>query len=78
MFHLKALYSRHGDVVQEVFDKAYEDPYYMNPANFNFLSGRGTDYLKRLWLGNYTKPEEIEKRPLSKFMQDMWKQAKGE
>lgn len=78
MFHLKALYSRHGDVVQEVFDKAYEDPYYLNPANFNFLSDKGTDYLKRLWLGNYAEPEEIEKRPMAKFMQDIWKQAKGE
>ena len=77
MFHLKALYGRHGDVVQEVFDKAYEDPYYLNPANFNFLSDKGADYLKRLWLGNYAEPEEIEKRPMAKFMQDMWKQAKG-
>lgn len=76
-FHLKTLYSRHGDVVQEVFDKAYEDPYYLNSGNFNFLSDRATDYLKLLWLGNYTKQEEIEKRPLAKFMQDMWRQAKG-
>lgn len=78
MFHLKALYGRHGDVVQEVFDKAYEDPYYLNPSNFNFLSICGKDYLKRLWLGNYVKTEEIEKRPLAKFMQDLWKQAKDE
>lgn len=78
MFHLKALYGRHGDVIQEVYDKAYEMPYYLNPANFEFLSDRATDYLKRLWLGNYTEPEEIEKRPMAKFMQDMWKQAKGE
>lgn len=77
MFHLKALYGRHGDVVQEVFDKAYEEPYYLNPANFGFLSDRYPDYLERLWLGNYTSPEEIEKRPMAKFMQDMWKQAKG-
>lgn len=77
MFHLKALYGRHGDVAQEVFDKAYEDPYYLNPANFNFLGDRTLDYLKRLWLGNYTEPEEIEKRPMAKFMQDMWRQAKG-
>ena len=76
-FHLKSLYSRHGDVVQEVFDKAYEDPYYLNPGNFNFLSDRASDYLKRLWLGNYAKQEDIEKRPLAKFMQDMWRQAKG-
>ncbi len=77
MFHLKALYGRHGDVVQEVFDKAYEEPYYLNPANFGFLSDRSPDYLERLWLGNYTSPEDIEKRPMAKFMQDMWKQAKG-
>lgn len=78
MFHLKALYGRHGDVVQEVFDKAYEEPYYLNPANFSFLSDRVPEYLKRLWLGNYTEPEEIEKRTMAKFMQDMWKQAKSE
>lgn len=78
MFHLKALYSRHGDVVQEVYDKAYEAPYYLNPANFTFLSGDAPEYIERLWLGNYTKPEEIEKRPMAKFMQDMWHQAMDE
>ena len=76
MFHLKALYRRHGDIIQEVFDKAYEAPYYLNPANFSFLSGDAPEYIERLWLGNYTKPEEIEKRPMAKFMQDMWRQAK--
>lgn len=76
-FHLKALYGRHGDIVQEVFDKAYEDPYYLNPSNFSFLGDRAPSYLQRLWLGNYTEPEEIEKRPMAKFMQDLWLQAKG-
>lgn len=78
MFHLKALYGRHGEIVQEVFDKAYEEPYYLNPSNFSFLGDRAPSYLKRLWLGNYTEQEEIEKRPMAKFMQDMWWQAKGE
>lgn len=77
-FHLKTLYGRHGDIVQEVFDKAYEMPYYNNPSNFDFLRNRDAGYLKRLWLGNYTELEEIEKRPMAKFMQDIWKQAKGE
>ncbi len=77
-FHLKSLYGRHGDVVQEAYDKAYEMPYYLNPTNFDFLSNKDTDYLEQLWMGNYTKPEEIEKRPMAKFMQDIWRQAKGE
>lgn len=77
-YHLKSLYGRHGDIIQEVFDKAYENPYYKNPANFDFLSDRDTNYLKRLWFGNYMEPEEIEKRPLSKFTQDMEKQARGD
>lgn len=78
MFHLKALYSRHGDVVQEVYDKAYEAPYYLNPANFSFLGTRTSEYLKRLWLGNYPATVDIEKRPMSKFMQDLWAQAEGD
>ncbi len=77
-FHLKSLYGRHGDLVQEVYDKAYEEPYYVDPTNFKFLGDRGSDYLKRLWLGNYTEPDEIEKRPMAKFMQDIWEQASGE
>ncbi len=78
MFHLKALYGRHGDMVQEVYDKAYEAPYYLNPASFSFLGSRATEYIQRLWLGNYTKSDEIEKRPMAKFMQDIWNQASGE
>jgi len=77
VFHLKALYGRHRDVIQEIFDKAYEDPYYLNPSNFSFLSTKAPKYLERLWLGNYTETFEIEKRPMAKFQQDMWKQAKA-
>jgi len=78
MFHLEALYSRHGDVIQEVYDKAYEAPYYLSPSSFSFLGSRTQEYIQRLWLGNYIKPNEIERRPLAKFMQDIWEQASGE
>lgn len=74
-YHLAVLYSRHGDIVQEVYDKTFEDPYYSNEANFMFLSNRGKDYLKRLWFDDYMKPDLIHRRPLSKFKQDVFEQA---
>ena len=74
-FHPTVLYCRHGDVVQEVFDKAYEIPYYMDPSNFFFLRDRRSSYLKRLWFGNYMEKEDIQNRPLAKFIQDICEQA---
>ncbi len=76
-FNIKTLYSRHGDIAQEVFDKAYEEPYNLNPCNFNFLQGKSPEYLQRLWMGTYTEKSEIEKRPMTKYIQDLWKQASG-
>lgn len=74
-FHLKALYQRHGDIAQEAFDKAYEYPYYSNPENFRWLSKRSPEYILRLWMGTYPDEKDIEKRPLTKFSQDMREQA---
>lgn len=75
-FHIKNLYSRHKDIAQETFDKAYEDPYYLNPSNFNFLDIKDSEYLQRLWMGTYPSTDDIEKRPMTKFIQDLWNQAK--
>lgn len=75
VFHLKALYSRHKDIAQEVFDKAYEDPYYADPSNFTYLQKRDPEYMKRLWFGNYMRDDQIPDRPMSKFVQDIEKQA---
>lgn len=75
-FHIKTLYSRHKDIAQETFDKAYVDSYYLNPKNFKFLENADPDYLKRLWMGTYPSTDEIEKRPMTKFIQDLWNQAK--
>ena len=74
-FHLKSLYQRHGDIAQEVFDKAYEYPYYSNPNKFKWLKNGSPEYIKRLWMGTYTDENEIEKRPMTKFIQDLWEQA---
>ena len=75
-FHIKTLYSRHKDIAQETFDKAYEDPYYLNSSNFNFLDSKDSEYLQRLWMGTYPSTNDIEKRPMTKFIQDLWNQAK--
>lgn len=77
-FNIKSLYSRHGDLAQEIFDKAYESVYYENAENFKYLKDASPEYLKQLWLGTYTSEGDIEKRPMTKFAQDLWKQAKGE
>lgn len=76
-FNLKVLYQRHRDVAQEVFDKAYEYPYYSNPDNFKWLSNCQPDYIKRLWMGTYISEQDIHKRPMTKFIQDLWEQAIG-
>jgi hypothetical protein len=76
-FNLNTLYQRHGDLAQEIFDKAYEYPYYSNSDNFQFLNGCSPEYLKRLWMGTYIDEEDIHKRPMTKFMQDLWEQAIG-
>lgn len=74
-FHMKALYQRHRDIAQETFDKAYEYPYYSNPSNFTWLSKESPNYIKRLWMGTYPDEKDIEKRPMTKFIQDLWEQA---
>ena len=74
-FHLHALYRRHGDIAQEVFDKAYEEPYYMDRSSFKFLRSADYEYMLRLTYGAYMDKYEIEKRPMSKFIQDLRKQA---
>lgn len=76
-FNLDTLYQRHGDLAQEIFDKAYEYPYYSNYDNFKFLRGCSPEYLKRLWMGTYIDEKDIHRRPMTKFMQDLWEQAVG-
>lgn len=75
MFRIKALYQRHDDVVREVFARAYADEYYSYLGNFAFL--RDGKLAERIIKGFYAEEDEIELRPLTKFQQDLWKQAKG-
>ena len=73
-FHLSAKYSVHKDIVKEVFDKAQQFPYYVNFNNFKFLK-EGASYPLRLLLGVYPDEKDFDKRPMSKFVTDIWEQA---
>lgn len=76
---LSQRYGRHWDVAQDAFERAYTYPYYSRPENFcNMLTPLDEKKFKRIWMGTYTEKEDIEKRPLTKFVQDMWEQAKEE
>lgn len=74
-FHIKALYSRHKDIAREVFARAYVDAYYGYRANFEFLEDQ--KLAERITKGFYPEKDKIEKRPMTKFQQDLWEQAKG-
>ena len=74
-FHIEGLYQRHKDVAREVFARAYVDAYYGNWMNFAFLEDQ--KLAERISKGFYYSEDEIELRPMTKFQQDLWKQAKG-
>lgn len=76
MFHIETLYQRHKDVAREVFTRAYADTYYSEKDNFGFL--KDEELKERLRKGFYPEEKDINKRPLTKLEQDLWKQAKGE
>ncbi len=75
VFHIKKLYMRHKDVMQDVFARAYEQCYYEEPGNFAFIGN--PDLRKRVILGFYPDQKDINLRPMTKFQQDMWEQACG-
>lgn len=73
---LSKRYGRCQDVVQDIFDRAYTYPYYSKSPNFeNMLSNFSEEKFKQIWLGTYTDAKDIEKRPFTKFAQDLWEQA---
>lgn len=76
VFHITKLYERHRDIAQEEFAKAYLNYYYRYFPYFDFIHNE--ELRKRLIYGHYSDEEDIGKRPMSKFKQDLWEQAKEE
>ena len=79
---LEERYSRHLDIVEEIFARDYLLTYYHNRENFINLLGQsanGTEHkynirkelYNRIIQGNYTDKEDYFRRPLAKFMGDL-------
>ena len=74
--HLEEQYGRHKDIVQEIYDKAYSETYYRNMLTC--ISDVEREKLLNQWLGIPLDKNDIDKRPLTKFCQDVLKQARME
>lgn len=71
-FLIKAQYARHKDIVEEINYKTYLEAYYNDRSNFEFIND--SDFEPYRLLYGYTDKKEIEKRPLTKFTQDIREQ----
>lgn len=85
-FHISSLYSRHKDVIEEVYARLYTEGYYENVDNFNFLGSDvnllhstfgGERVIDRILFGNYRERDNINRRPLVKFMLDVHQQLES-
>ena len=77
-FDIEGIYNTQKDIVEELIIKAeiYNEAYKETLKN-NFPELFGNENLSnRVFLGNYTDPEDIHKRPLAKFMQDIARNLK--
>lgn len=77
VFHLKEIHQEHKDIVFEIYAKAYKYPSSRKKELKNIFNKKlfSEEEIERFVLGNYVLPEDINKRPLSKFMQDIAKEA---
>lgn len=73
LFQITGIYERHHDIIEDLYEKVYKYKAYIEEGNFNFLDINFSKNM-RLFLGTYIEKNEIEKRPLTKFTQDIWKQ----
>ena len=78
-FHRFFQYNTQKDLAAELIikSKIYNDSYKKMLMNtFNKLYGKNPMMFKRIIVGNYTERNEIHKRPMSKFTQDIARQLK--
>lgn len=77
IFNINEIYTTQKDIAEEIILKALAyNPMYRQDLKVIFKSLRiSEELINRLILGNYTRSEEIHKRPMAKFMQDIGKEV---
>lgn len=79
MFHIQGIYNTQKDIIEELVHtkEAYTRTYKEGLVDmFKKKIFQDTAIIDRLIIGNYSKPEDIHKRPLSKFTQDIARDLK--
>ena len=74
MFCIQGIYETQKDIIEELIHKkeAYTELYKKDLVDQYEKLFPDKSRINRLLIGNYDKPEEIHKRPMSKFTQDIW------
>ena len=78
LFKIQGVYDTQTDVAEELVNKAkaYSNAYKNGLVNSLKSIFPDTALINRLLVGNYTAPEDVHKRPLAKFTQDIARQLK--
>ena len=76
IFCIEGIYNTQKDLAEEILIKS---EIYSKAYKRSLINSFGTviydeELINRLLLGNYDKPEDIHKRPMAKFTQDIAKQ----
>jgi hypothetical protein len=81
VFNLEEIYGRHKDIVREIYIKSYAYNDSNKEQMLKWKKNDGTpifnnmEELELIILGNYNLQEDVNKRPLSKFTQDIARSA---
>lgn len=76
IFNINAIYDTQDDVAEEIVLKSqiYDKIYRKHLRDEFFRNGISDTLINRFILGNYVEADEIHKRPMSKYMQDIGKE----
>lgn len=77
LYHISGVFNRHQDIAEDILTKAIIYSRHLQKAHLK-IKGLFPDdaTFKKYLIGNYVESDDILKRPLTKFMQDIARQLK--